>query len=209
MKIAVSCIAIALLIPISAQATFYRYQDKDGNVVMGSTLPPEADHLGYDIIGPNGNVIEHVPPPKSPEEIAKEAALKTQQSEANKAAEAQKKADALQHQQDQILLKSFTTEADLVRSRDEKLASITVLEEITQQNVRHLQKKLATIQQTIQQYTDHHQAIPDADAKLLSSTQQQLQENQNFLVKKKEEKQKINQEYQKLIERFRQITKKP
>lgn len=204
-------IKLALLIGLTTfstvgwtSQTYYRYKDKDGNEVMTSALPADvADQGGYEIISPRGNVIETVPPAKTKAEIAKEAEQAEKAQEAQKQAAIRKEEEAIQAKKDDILLKSFSDEKDIARSRDEKTASIEVLEEITKENLTRLQKQLDNAKASLQSYQTAHQKPPISVQKTIDETQRQIDENTAFLEHKKQEKLQLNKEYQALIDRFR------
>ncbi|MBI2790608.1 MAG: hypothetical protein HYX61_01505 [Gammaproteobacteria bacterium] len=207
------CQNFTLLIMISilttplcfAEITLYRYKDKDGHPVITNTLPPEVADQGYEIISPRGNVIETISPAKNKEELAKEReALEKQKQEAIKAENDRKQAE-IQAKKDDILLKSFTNEQDIVRSRDEKLASIDVLVEITNENISRLQKQLNDANTSKTAYEKSNQPVPDSLKKTIEESQRQILENQAFLERKKIEKDEITSKYQSLIDRFQKL----
>ncbi len=192
------------------EITLYRYKDKDGHPVITSTLPSDvAEKGGYDIISPRGNVLETVPPAKTPEEIAKEAQNLEKAKEADKQAEVARKQAAIQAKKDEILLKSFTSEQDIIRSRDEKIASIEVLEGITKENITRLQKQLDDAKVLAQKYQSTSQQIPESLQKMIEESQRQISDNVNFLNRKKTEKDEINAKYQELINRFHELQQHP
>lgn len=199
---------VLLALPQLCQATIYRYRDANGKTMMTNTLPPEATELGYDILNDDGTVQETVPPPKTPEQIAEETRQQAEAAKAEQAREAQKLLDAQQKEQDRVLLQSFSAEEDLVRSRDEKIASIKVLQEITEQNIAHLEKKLQEIKEDIKIFEAKNQIIPEKVAAQLKATEQQLTDNQNFVANKKLEIENIRDKFQAMIERYRLLKAK-
>ncbi|MBN9286500.1 MAG: hypothetical protein BGO43_06540 [Gammaproteobacteria bacterium 39-13] len=192
------------------EITLYRYKDKDGHPVITSTLPSDvADKGGYDIISPRGNVLETVPPAKTPEEIAKDAQNLEKAKEADKQAEVARKQAAIQAKKDEILLKSFTSEQDIIRSRDEKIASIEVLEGITKENITRLQKQLDDAKVLAQKHQSSGQQIPESLQKMIEESQRQISDNVNFLNRKKAEKDEIHAKYQELVNRFHELQQHP
>lgn len=189
----------------NAWADYYRYKDKDGHIVIGTTLPPEmADH-GYQIIGPRGNVIQTVDPRESEAEIKLDTEAELKEKEKAKQAEFAQKQAEMQVHKDEILLKSFSSEADIARSRDEKIASIKVLEEIVHENITRLEKQLKDTQSSIASYEQAKKSVPDNLKKTVEETERQIKENQAFLERKKSEINEINTKYQGLIDRFQKL----
>lgn len=206
-KVVLAVVAIGLCTIGSAkEMTLYRYKDKDGHAVITSTLPSDvAEQGGYDIISPRGNVLETVPPAKTKEEIAKEANDLEKEKETQKQAEIVRKQAAIQAKKDEILLKSFTNEQDIIRSRDEKIASIEILEEITKENITRLQKQLDDAKNAVQHHQNTGQQIPESLQKTIEESQRQINDNVAFLTRKKAEKDEIHTKYQGLINRFREL----
>lgn len=192
-----------------AEPTFYRYKDKNGKIVITSALPEEANSIGYEIISPRGNVIETIPPPKSAAEIAAEEKAQEVQKQAETKAQEAKKIQELQAHKDEILLKAFSNEEDIIRSRDDKIASIAVLEGIAHENIVRLQKQLNEVKSAADTYQRQNQPIPENLQNAIKDTRRQINENQAFLDSKKVEKQQITANYQKLLERFQQIQTHP
>lgn len=188
-----------------SEENYYRYKDKDGHVVLGNTLPPEAVAQGYEIVTPRGNVLETIPPQKTSSELAIEIkALEKKKEEEKKAEIAKIQADA-QARKDDILLRSFTTKDDIIRSRDEKIASILVLEEIVKENISRLQKQLDSAQKSAANYKQAGQNAPDGLQQTIEQSERQINENNAFLARKNTEKQEIHTKYQGLIDRFEQL----
>lgn len=185
-----------------SEQKFYRYKDKDGNQVISSTLPSEAAKDGYEIITTRGNVIEKVAPQKTALEIAKDKASK---ATSNKDEEEKNRQSMIRAKKDEILLKSFTNESDIIRSRDEKIASINVLEEIMRENIARLKKQLADANVQATSYTSAKQPIPATVQTTISESKRQIEENLDFLERKRVEKEQIHKTYQGLIQRFNEL----
>lgn len=188
-----------------AEVTYYRYKDKDGNQVITSSLPSDVAQQGYEVISPRGNIIKTIKPAPTQEELANDVKAQEQQKVAEKEAEAAKRQAALQAKKDEILLKSFSSEEDITRSRDEKIASIEVLEGITHENITRLQKQLDEAKGSAEKYKASSQEVPASLQKTIEESQRQIKENEAFLDRKQNEKQDIHTKYQALIDRFQQL----
>lgn len=200
----ITTVSTALCLPLvhAQTGTYYRYKDKEGQTVMSSALPPEAAGVGYEIITSNGTVLETIAPQKTPAEIQHDSQAESTQREQEKQTTLLLKNQAqLSHKED-ILLKSFSTEKDIIRSRDEKIASIKTLEEIVVENLTRLEKQQTEAMQTVAHLQAMGQPVPVKISKDLMDIQRQIDENQAFLTRKKAEIERINVKYQGLIERF-------
>jgi hypothetical protein len=190
------------------EAAYYRYKDKDGNTVMSSTLPPEYANGGYETLNHSGAVIETIAPRKSEAQIQIEAeALKKREADKQQA-ELQHQKDEEQRRKDDILLKSFSTQQDIERSRNDKMASIKVLEEIVKENLEGLERQLSVAQNAAKTYQQSNQKIPEKLQHTIDNTLRQIHNNKAFLERKALEKKDIDKKYQALIQRFNDVEKK-
>lgn len=186
---------------------YYRYKDTDGHQVISSTLPPDAADLGYEIISPRGNVIKTILPAKSKEEIAADQKALEVKRQADLKVIEDKKHEELQAKKDDILLKSFSNEEDIVRSRDEKIASIQVLEQIMHENMTRLNNQLKSAKETKTSLEKAGHVVPESLKKTITDSERQIKDNEAFLQRKKVEIENIQTKYQGLITRFHEINK--
>jgi len=110
---------VALAADPAAPPKLYHWVGADGKDHYGDTLPPEALTQARQEISKNsGMTIKQVDRTLTPEE---QAAAQAKADADAKAAEVIEKAK----QDDQVLMASYPTEADLKRAYDERLASLT------------------------------------------------------------------------------------
>ncbi len=190
---------------LAGQDNYYRYKDKDGNTVISNSVPADVSNSGYEIVSPMGNVIETVLPRKSDAEIAAEAKAIEQQREAQKQAEATKLQAEQQAHKDNILLKSFTSVADINRAKEDKLASIAVLENIVQENLGGLEKQLNDAKAAALTYESKSQPMPATLQKTITESERQIKDGKAFLERKKAEKLEIETKYKALTEHFLEL----
>lgn len=191
----------------ASEVFYYRYKDADGHQVITSTLPSDVADKGYEIISPRGNVIKTIQPIKTHEEVeADQKALEVKRQADLKAIE-NKKNEERQAKKDDILLKSFTNKEDIVRSRDEKIASIEVLEQIMHENISRLQKQLKAANESKVTFEKSGQPIPESLKNTITNSERQIKDNEAFLERKKIEKENIQTKYQGLITRFDELNK--
>ncbi|MGE3320373.1 MAG: DUF4124 domain-containing protein [Candidatus Berkiella sp.] len=189
----------------SAQDNYYRYKDKEGHTVISNTVPADVSNTGYEVVSPMGHVVETVPPRKSDAEIAADAKLIEQQREAQKQAAIIKQQAEVQAHKDNILLKSFTSVADINRAKEDKLASIAVLENIVQENLGGLQKQLNDAKAAAATYEAKSQPLPATLQKTITESERQIKDGQAFLERKKAEKLEIEAKYKALTEHFLEL----
>ncbi len=197
-----SCLQVGQTLALD---NYYRYKDKDGQVVISNSLPAEVANSGYEIVSPMGNVVEKVLPRKSQDEIAADAKALEHQREAERQAEIAKQQAAQQAHKDNILLKSFSSVADITRAKNDKLASIAVLENIVQENLGGLEKQLNDAKTAAATYTAKSQPIPASLQHTITESERQIKDGQAFLERKKAEKLDIEAKYKMLTDHFLQL----
>lgn len=183
---------IFLSAPCVADQVYYRYRDENGTLTMASILPPDRADNGYEVISKNGEIIQKIPPKTAtitPEKTEPEILTPEEQ----------------QKRQDDLLLKSFSSQKEIERSRDEKLASIKIFEGIVQQNLQSLNKQLQDINDSIAAHKEANIAIPPDLQKNLNATLRQIREGEEFLAKKTVEKKEIENRYNNLIKRYNSL----
>ncbi len=120
-------------------AKFYKFKDKNGKIVVSSTLPPEVSQNGYEIVNEHYVVIETIAPRKTEAQLREEKINKVRlEKEAKMARE--------QEQLDSILINSYTDISDIERARDNELVARERDIMLLKQNIRRLTRLLEDTQ---------------------------------------------------------------
>lgn len=207
--LAVAALSVQSHSAFSKEASeLYRYKDKAGQIVVDSVLPPEYANTGYEIISERGNVIETVPPKRTQADIEKEKEALIAKKAAEEAEKERLSKIAEERRKDEVLLMSYSSEKDIEESKNGKLASIEVLENITKDHITQLTKQLDEARTAAANYERMGRSIPDNILKTIEESKRQIQENENFLVTKAEEKNKITHQFQQDLARFKTLKAK-
>lgn len=190
---------------LAEEAQFFRYTDQNGETVITQTLPPEASRLGYDVVAPNGQVIKHMPPPKTPEELKKEKDLEALKEKEKQLAEEHQKQLEMQSKKDALLFELFTSKEDIMRSRDEKIEANDSLIRFTQDNIARQTKQLEDAKTQIKELNQANKPIPKTLDIFVNETQKNIEANNTYLTQKQQEKQNIYTQYQDFLNRFEKI----
>ncbi|HRE31529.1 MAG TPA: hypothetical protein PLD88_06080, partial [Candidatus Berkiella sp.] len=91
------------------------------------------------------------------------------------------------------------------RTRNNKLASIAVLENIIKENLGGLEKQLKDAQTAALTYKQKSQLLPDSLQKTITESERQIKDGQAFLERKKSEKLEIIEKYRLLAEHFTKL----
>ncbi|MFO1259357.1 MAG: hypothetical protein U1E78_13240 [Gammaproteobacteria bacterium] len=186
----------------------YRYKDKTGQTVVDSVLPPEYANNGYEIISERGGIIKTVAPKRTEADIAKEQEALAAKKAAEEAEKEQLLKMAEERRKDEVLLMSFSSEKDIEESKNGKISSIEVLENITKDHTVQLTKQLDEARTAAANYERMGRGIPENILKTIEESKRQIQENERFLVTKAEEKSKITVQFQQDLARFKVLKAK-
>ena len=192
------CMTLSLLVAAlgissgaSAQAKYYRYTNKEGVKVMNSFVPPEYVKDGYEVVTLSGEVLEVVDPAPSPEEAEKMAAKR--QREAQLAA------------WDESLLKRYSTVADIEAAKARKLKDFDASLSILRGNASNIRTQIEQVQARAASMERSGRKIPDSTINSLRALEMELEDTQEQLTKREEDKLEIAQKYDEDIERFKVI----
>ena len=123
--------SLLILFSALAQATTYRWLDKDGKVHYGDVMPSQASGLGHQELDKNGRVVRETPRTLlTPEERRQRAEEATTRKEQLRRMEEQQR-------RDRALLSTFADENEIDLARDRAL----ILEKL---NMNGLQSRLDT-----------------------------------------------------------------
>ena len=114
----------------------YRWTDSEGNVFYSDSIPPANIRQGHTEINKGGIHLRTIPRAKTLEEFKKEQELERLRAQQIRLIEQQKAAD-------QVLLRTFRSEDDLIMARDGKLEVIDVMVQVAKKNIRRQQEWLA------------------------------------------------------------------
>lgn len=177
----------------------YKWVDKNGVVHYGSSVPPEYAHQQLQVLNDQGVTVKTIAAPKTPEEIAKQ-----KQEEAEAAAKA--KQQKAQQANDQMLLDTYTSVADIKRDRDSRLTAIESQIKFINSSISSLQSAQAHYQKQEAKLTKEHKKIPASMKNNLATTQEQLAGNQKLLLEQQQNEQQVKDRYSAYIKRYQQLT---
>ena len=171
--------------------------NKDGLRECGNVVPPEYTQGGHSQVTRAGTVRE-VEGAKTPEEVAAER----QRAEAE---QADRQRASERAAQDRVLLHTFTTEEDLVLTRDGKLA-------VMESRVRLLEGRIVDLEK------NHHQlqeqaALEERAGKSMSASlredllqvDRQIADHRQFVADQRREQGEIRSKFDSDVQRFRAL----
>lgn len=160
----------------------------------GQVVPPEYAQQRIEVLNERGIVISVIPAAKSKAQLA---------ADARKAR--REKAKAKRRQQDHILLQTFTTERDLLISRETNLNAITGIINIARGNASTLKNNQASLQKKAGDYERSGKKVPDKLVKDINDIQRQVKENENYALQKEKERVEMVRRFDDDLKRFRKL----
>ena len=204
-----SCLLILLMVspPLLAQP-LYKWVDDDGIIRYGDVLPSDRIGKAYQLIAPDGRVLKTQQAAKSPEEIRQlRAERRRREREERIQAEVAARMAAIQEHHDNVLLMTFTSEEEIKIAKDERLDVINSVIELLSKNIQTEKAKLEREEKLAKKlYTDKGLEIPGGQAQKIEYFSEKVLSKQQHLSQKLEEREKIKQQYQRDLVRYRELT---
>ncbi len=195
-------LAAALLFSATVEARIVCWTNNEGIRECGNAVPPEYAQKETRTLNKRGMTTDVRERAKTPEELAAERA---KQEEEERLAAEQAAREREQQRRDRVLLSTYLTEADIIRSRDRQSSSIDATIEITHISMDKLQQRLDAEKKKAARYERVGKPLPEALQSEIASLQSQIDDKQGFIERKEQEKQRLHEKYQADIARFREL----
>ncbi len=193
---------VALFATQAEAAKFKKWKNKDGEWEYGLTIPPEYAQQAHEELTGRGIVVDKTERALTEEEVAAE---REEREKREKIEAEERRVAELQAARDRVLLDTFSNEDDILLTRDGKLTNIDSDITLIESRIASLQKNL---DQMISQAADDQRAgKPPAEkvTKDIANVRRQIAQNNAFIDKKRAEQAQIHDDFQKDIERFREL----
>ena len=181
-----------------AGAGMYKWVDDKGEVHYGDRIPPEYSDKERRKLNEQGRTLEVYKAARTPEEIAESERLEALRLE-------QEKQDAEQQRKDHVLMATYSSEDDLLKTRDGKLASVEGLIQLTSRRIESMQLRMKQLTEDAADFERSGKPVPELLTRQIENIRIQTAENESFIVIKKQEQAEINERFQKDIQRFREL----
>jgi hypothetical protein len=189
--------AFLIATAVSAERTF-KWFDEAGNVHYGDRVPPRYANKERRELNEQGRTVKVYAAPKTPEEKAKArrlAELETAEKEKNK-----KRA-----MHDRVLLATYSSEVDMLITRDGKIANVDALIQLTNSRIENSRKRLLKLETEAAEFERSGKPVPKILQNQITTSRIQIKENEAFVVTKEKEKQTISDQFSADISRFREL----
>ncbi|MCP3668168.1 MAG: DUF4124 domain-containing protein [Gammaproteobacteria bacterium] len=179
-------------------AKLYRWVDSQGKVHYSDKVPPEEASHARSELDQQGIETRRVDAAKTPEQIAQEKELKRLRIEKQKLIEAQQ-------EKDNVLLRTFRSEDDIVMTRDGKVTAIDVQIQVVRSNISRLKAKLADLQKKAAMLERQGKAISPLFLKDIENTRISLKQSYEALIHEEQEKELTRERFNQDLAHFRKL----
>ena len=177
----------------------YKWVDENGEIQYGDRVPPRYSTVERSVINDQGRTLKVYEAAKTPEEKAAAQALAQQQAE-------EKKLAAQQATRDHSLLSTYSSEEDMLLARDNKVASVETLIQLTNSRIDSMQKRLDELTDDAAEFERSGKKLPEGLVSQMKNTREQIQHNEDFVKTKQQEKEEIAHKFDEDIKRYRELT---
>lgn len=202
-------LSATLAMPLSGQAAIKCWTNKEGVRECGNIVPPEysqQESRTLDERGITTEVIERAPTAEELEEKARQdeaERLRLEEEERLQAMEEQRRKEQAAY--DRMLLSTYLSEEEILRSRDRKLVAIDATIELTRITIGKLQENLDKEKARAASLERQGKEPSDRALEDIESLQKQIQDKQSYIASKEMERQELINQYEADLARFREL----
>jgi hypothetical protein len=190
---------LAILVsPPTQAARLFKWTDENGKVHYGDKIPPEYAKQERKVLNEQGVAVKTLEAAKTPEQLAEEARLAEQRREQERIA-----AEKAAH--DRMLLATFTSEDDMVMTRDGKIAAIDGILRVTRGRIENIEETLADLTREAAELERAGRPIPDSLHERIKTARAQSERYHDYIAAKRQEQEDIRQQFETDIRRFREL----
>lgn len=166
------CVSIASH-GVLAQGKLYRYVNDEGTKVISSSIPPRYVGKGYEVLSPNGRVMQVIPPEPSPEDREKADQEKALLAEF------------------EVLSRRYSSTKDIEAARDRRLASLDTNISILRGNISNLNSQIEALMSNAATYERAGKTVPPHIFTSIDELKSEVRSAEEVLVERRAEHQEI------------------
>lgn len=174
------------------------WTNDEGVRECGESVPPEYSQQGHKELNESGIVVDKKDRALTEEEIAEKRRQEERQAEVERERTKQRRADT-------ELLQTFSSEADIIRARDDKVSAMNAQITLAESRNEKLQEDLDKRMETAAAQERAGKEPPQALLKDIENLRRQIQTNDEFIAKTKAKRERIREEYSADLQRFREL----
>ncbi len=187
-------IALAVLFvhgPASAAPEYFRYKNDAGVTVIDKVLPPEFVKNGYEVISESGRLLRKVAAQATEEEIA-----------ANREEREKQRLAKEQRRKDELLLRRYSSVADIEASQNRVVDEITVRLSILRGNLRSVKSQIERQQEEAANAERAGREVPQRLIDNIQTMEVEVDDTRANIRARKREITEVKRRFAEDIERF-------
>jgi hypothetical protein len=190
---------VALVAPLDGWAgRLFKWVDEAGVIHYGDRIPADESRKQHAVLDDRGVVRKRIRAAKSPKEIAAERRRLALEKE-------REQAEQERAFRDKILLDTFSTERDLLLTRDDRLATVDSMIKLIEKSMAKPQQELGDLKEKIAAFENTHEPVPPVLAAQYESLARQLRKKSGTLQARHEERAELEARFEQDLRRFRQL----
>ncbi len=181
------------------QQKIYKWTDKDGNVHISDSIPPEYAEQPKQVLNEHAVTVDELEGKKTAEQL-----------EAERLEEERRIAKEVQKRQDQALLATYLSVDEILLHRDRKLELFQAQSRVTELFLRNQKRRLASLRSEASRFRPYSEdenapMIDEGLAADMKATREMIERHERNLEKYKLDEQKIVEDFDGNIERFKTL----
>lgn len=201
-QIAATFIGLIVIVGHADAAKLYKWVDEDGIVHYSDRMPPDQSKMEHEELDDRGLSRREVERAETEEE---RMAKQMEQALAEQQRKIKAEKQARQRMRDQNLLRTFTTERDLLITRDDRLNMIDSTIAITVSNNNHIVSDIEDIKKRISGIENSGREVPENLTEQLSELNESYEKNKEYIEMKQQERKEVSDAFESDLERFREL----
>lgn len=195
----------SLTCSVTAFAEIFKWTDAKGRIHYGDQLPPEQVEKEHNELTKSGVTTKSIDRNKTAEERTREENQKKKLDEEHAARTEREKSQGVR---DRALLETYFNETDLIRMRDQRVATIEGTIKVTQSNLETMQTQVKLLEEEVSAQPENSDTRKKSQTKL-SNAKNQLESYEKFITNKREEQIQIRRQFDTDLTRFRELRGDP
>lgn len=181
-----------------AAGKIYKCKNEKGEIFYSQAFDRSKCGGGGAQLNEQGLAVRQIERTKTPEELAAE------KLQAEQAAEAKRKLEAVQREE-QVLLLSYASEDDLERAHNKAIEAVDTAIATTQMQLQNQQRSLAELLASAAESERSGQPVSADVAKNIGLVRQQIEGQNEFIARKEQDKLDEQSEYDARLKRYREV----
>jgi hypothetical protein len=176
----------------------YKWVDESGQIRYGDRIPPQYAKRKQDTLNDQGVVVNTRAAAKTKQQLAEEQRIADIAAEKKRLRE---ETDAY----NRVLLDTFTTEDDMIMTRNGKVDAIEAAVRLTRARTEKAKQRLLGLTQRAANMERAGRPIPKPLYKEIIDARSQIKYNNRYIANRLEEQQAVRHQFESDLKRFREL----